>query len=169
MTDKTNFGGYKWEAMSTSYRFEETHAFHDSINWDALCQYASKLNKGEPCTMDSPTTRGGRNLIRVLKFQNGTRWIARFRIPSKDNYDFEASKRVLQQEVDCMQLVKDRTSVPVPTVFGYIASHENDIGGSFILMECLFGNAAVNLHHTVPMSSEQRKSFYDQMAKFQVN
>ena len=84
-------------------------------------------------------------MVRILNFQNGTRWIAGFRIPSRDNHDFEASKRVLQQEVDCMQLLKERTSVLVPTVFGYIASHENDIGGSFILMECLSGNAAVNL------------------------
>ena len=98
-------------------------------------------------------------MVRILNFQNGTRWIAGFRIPSRDNYDFEASKRVLQQEVDCMQLVKERTSVPVPTVFGYIASHENDIGGSFILVECLSGNAAVNLQHTVPMSSEQGNRF----------
>ena len=68
MTDKTTFGGYKLDAMSVSYRSEETHAFHGSINWEALCQYASKLNKGEPCTMDSQTTRGGRNLVRILKF-----------------------------------------------------------------------------------------------------
>ena len=68
MTDKATFGGYRWDAMSVSYRSEETHAFHDSIDCDALCQYASKLDKGEPCTMDPQTTRGGRNLVRILKF-----------------------------------------------------------------------------------------------------
>ena len=65
-----------------------------------------------------------------------------------------------------MQLVKERTSVPVPTVFGYIASHENDIGGSFILMERLSSNAAVNLQHTVSIPSEHRRPFYDEVAKF---
>ena len=72
MTDKLNFGGYKWEGILSCYRFEETKAFHDSINWEALCQFASKLNNNEPCTMDSQTTMGGRNLIRIIVFNSGT-------------------------------------------------------------------------------------------------
>ena len=168
MIDKPSFGGYKWDGIFSSYRSEETKAFHDSINWKALCQYASNLNNNEPCTMDSQTTMGGRNLVRIIVFNSGTRWIVRFRIPSTHIDDFETANRVLQSEVDCMQLVKERTSVPVPTVFGYNADPENEIGGCFILMECLPGNAAVNLHHSVPMSPKQRTSLYSGLARFQV-
>ena len=168
MTDKPSFGGYRWEGILSYYRFEETKVFHDSINWEALCQYASKLNNNEPCTMDSQTTMGGRNLIRIVVFNSGTRWIARFRIPSPHLDQVDTADRVLKSEVDCMQLVRERTSVPVPAVFGYIADPANDIGGSFILMECLPGNAAASLQHSLPMSPEQRKSLYGGMARFQV-
>lgn len=168
MTDDSSFGGYKWEGILSCYRFEKTKAFHDSINWEALCQYASKLNNNEPCTMDSQTTMGGRNLVRIILFKSGTRWIVRFRMPSSHIDEFDTANRVLQSEVDCMQLVREQTSVPVPTVFGYNADSENEIGGSFILMECLPGNTAVNLQHSVPMSPEQRTSLNGEMARFQV-
>lgn len=118
--------------------------------------------------MDSQTTMGGRNLVRIILFKSGTRWIVRFRMPSSHIDEFDTANRVLQSEVDCMQLVREQTSVPVPTVFGYNADSENEIGGSFILMECLPGNTAVNLQHSVPMSPEQRTSLNGEMARFQV-
>lgn len=167
MTDKANFRGYKWEGMSSFYRSEETHAFHDSINWNALCQYASKLNKNEPCTMDPQTTMGGRNLVRIIKFDNNTRWIARLRITTSDAIANGAFALTLQEEVDCMQLVKERTSIPVPTVFGYIANPQNDIGASFMLIECLIGNTAISLECEEPMTSQQRTAFYAEMARIQ--
>ena len=168
MTDKPGFGGYKWEGILSCYRFEETKAFHDRIDWEALCQYASKLNNNEPCTMDSQTTMGGKNLVRIIIFKSGSRWIVRFRIPSSHVNGFATTDSVLESELDCMQLVRERTKVPVPTVFGYNANPKNNIGGSFILMECLPGNAAVNLHQSVPMSPEQRTSLYGGMARSQV-
>lgn len=119
--------------------------------------------------MDSQVTKGGRYLVRLIKFENGTRWIARFRIPSSHRDENDAADRVLQQEVDCLQLVKERTNVPVPTVFGYIASPDNDIGGSFLLMECLSGNAAIDLERRVSMSLQQRESFYGEIARIQVS
>ena len=168
MADKPNFKGYIWEGVRTAYR-PDAESFCKSVDWDALCRYASKLNNDETCTMDPQITMGGRNLVRIIKFANGTRWVARLRMPSSHKHENDASDRVLQQEVDCMQLVANRTGVPVPTVFGYIASPENDIRGSFILMECLSGNAAVKLQHREPMSAKQRTSFYGEMARFQVS
>lgn len=168
MTDKPNFKGYIWHGVRTTYRPEEK-LFSNSIDWDALCRYASMLHDDETCTMDPQITMGGRNLVRIINFANGTRWIARFRIPSSHANENESSDRVLQQEAHCMQLVKERTSVPVPTVFGYVAGPKNDIGGSFILMECLSGNVVTNLRDRAPMSPEHRKSFYAEIARFQVS
>lgn len=166
--DKANFGGFKWEGLASFYFPEETHTFHDRINWNALCQYASKLNNDEPCKMDPQITMGGRNLVRIINFKNGTQWIARLRIIFGEKAS-EASAHILQEEVDCMKLVKERTSIPVPTVFGYIADPQNEVGASFMLIECLLGNSAARLQEVVPMSSQQRTTFYADMARIQVS
>ena len=165
MKEKPNFGGYKWDGILSFYRPKQTHAFHDSIDWGALCQYASKLNNHEPCSMDPQITMGGCNLIRIINFANDTRWIARLRMLSGDAKANEASARVLQEEVAFMQLVKERTSIPVPTVFGYIADPQNKIGAPVMLIECLLGNTASRLEREASMSSQQRTAFYAELAK----
>lgn len=66
-----------------------------------------------------------------------------------------------------MQLVKERTSVPVPTVFGYVASAKNEVGAPFMLMECLSGNVGVDLSG-VEIPTQHRASFHKEMARFQV-
>lgn len=66
-----------------------------------------------------------------------------------------------------MQLVKERTSIPIPTVYGYIADLQNDIGPPSILIECMLGrtaSAASRLEGEAPSSSRQRKAFYANMA-----
>ena len=77
---------------------------------------------------------------------------------------------LLQREVDCLQLVKERTTVPVPTVFGHMASTQNEIGAPFMLMECLPGNTGVDLNHgnARGVPSKYKSSFYREMARLQV-
>lgn len=91
--------------------------------------------------MDPQFTMGLSSLIRIINFASGTRWVAKFRIPTSNGEENDTSEVIVQREVDCMQLVKERTRVPVPKVFGYIADPKNEIGGSFMLMECSSGNA----------------------------
>ena len=77
---------------------------------------------------------------------------------------------LLQREVDCLQLVKERITVPVPMVFGHMASTQNEIGAPFMLIECLPGNTGGDLNHDnargVP--SKYKSSFYKEMARLQV-
>lgn len=104
-------------------------------------------------------------MVRRINFQGGTRWIARLRITTPITE--EEGSRLLQREIDCMHLVKERTSVPVPTVFGYIASVKNDIGAPFMLMECLSGNVGLDLSG-VEIPAQHKASFHREMARFQV-
>lgn len=167
MTDKQVFKGYKWNGLSShiedSSYGQWVQAFLNGTNWDALCQYASKLHH-EHCTIDPQFTMGGRHMVRRVNFQDGTRWIARVRMTISINEDEGAE--LLQREIDCMQLVKERTSVPVPKVFGYIAS-ANDIGAPFMLMECLPGNVGTDLSG-VEIPAQYKASFRREMARFQV-
>lgn len=169
MTDKLVFENYRWNGLSS--HIEDSpyghwiQGFLDRINWEALCQYASKLHDNEDCTISPQFTMGGRHMVRRVHFQDGTRWVARVRITTPMN-EGEGS-RLLQREVDCIQLVKERTSVPVPTVFGYVASAENDIGAPFMLMECLPGNVGVDLSG-VEIPARYKASFHEEMARLQV-
>lgn len=135
-----------------------------SIDWDALCRYASKLHGNEACTMDPQFIMGLSSLIRIVNFASGTCWVARIRIPTSIESRNNALEVILQDEVHIMHLVRERTRVPVPKMFGNIADPNNEVGVSFMLIECLSGNAAINLHNRTPMTPEQKKSFYDELA-----
>ena len=169
MTDKPEFENYKWEGLPSDiedgpYR-QRIQGFLDRINWVALCHYASKLHNDEHCTINPRFTIGGRHIVRQIDFRRGTRWIARLRMTTPMNED--EGSRLLQREVDCISLVKERTSVPIPTIFGYIASAKNDIGAPFMLMECLSGNTGVDLSG-VEIPAQYKSSFHGEMAKLQV-
>ena len=92
----------------------------DSIDWNSLCQYASELHGGVRSTVDPKFTMGGRHVVRIINFEGGERWIARLRMTT--DMDDDEQCQLVQREVDCIQLVRERTSVPVPAVYGYIAS-----------------------------------------------
>jgi len=85
MTSQFSFAGYKWSGLTTfpegtSWR-HRAQSFVDNINWEALCQYASELHDGADCTVDPQMAMGCNNLVRILVFEDGSRWIARLRLP----------------------------------------------------------------------------------------
>ena len=71
MANSHRFEGYKWEVFSEAYSEDNLYRhwvqpFFDNINWNALCQVASKLNEGKDCAVDPQWTIGGRHLIRII-------------------------------------------------------------------------------------------------------
>ena len=156
------FEGYKWQGHTDGYRFPTAQPFLAGIKWEVLCDHASSLNKNEPCNLDPQIAMGGRNVVRILNFANNRQWIARLRMPPID----EEANLLLQREVDCMELIRELTSIPVPTIYGYIANADL-IGAPFILMECLKGNAAIDLNDTL-IPAEHKTSFYNSLARYQV-
>ena len=156
------FGGYKWQSHSyVEGRFPKVQPFLASIKWEALCLFASRLNENEQCTLDPQIAMGGRNVVRILNFSNGTRWIARIRLPPID----QEANRLVQGEVDCIKLVRELTSIPVPEIYGCSADPDL-IGAPFILMEALQGNAAVDLNNRL-IHPEHKDSFYRSLAEYQ--
>ena len=163
------FSGFNWHGLSPCDDHpmtEKNRTFLDKINWDALCQRATRIRDGKHCTVDEKFTSGGRHMVRILNFEDGTRWIARLRKTSETE---DARKSLFQREVDCMILVRERTSVPVPKIYGYDSSSTNDVGAPFMLIDCLNGNCAVDMTESHDIPPEQKSKFHTQMAKFQVN
>ncbi len=105
-------------------------------------------------------------MLRRVNFQGGTRWIARVRITTPMNED--EGVHLLQREVGCIQVVREGINVPLPTIFGYIASVKSDIGAPFMLMECFSGDIGVDLSG-VEILAQYKASFHREMARFQVS
>lgn len=170
MASNENFGGYKWEGLSNDLGDDAFSAFGrwflDAIDWNALCWYASQCKGDEECTIDPQLTLGGRHMVRIIKVQGGSRWIARLRMTS--NMDGVEQSSLVQREVDCMQLVRERTSVLMPMIFGYVASPKSAVGAPFMLMECLSGKVGMELNVDF-ISSQYKDKFYTEMARFQVS
>lgn len=173
MANKLTFTGYKWDGLlkfpKGTYYHQHGQTFFNSINWDAICQYASELHDGEICTLDPQINMGCNHMVRILNFGDGSRWIARLRmLLTKTRVEAESECRYFQREVDCIQLVKERIRVPVPELFGYIASADNHIGAPIMFQECLSGNCGIDLNFQgVP--TQHKSTFFAAMSEFQVS
>ncbi|KAB8256638.1 hypothetical protein BDV32DRAFT_161110 [Aspergillus pseudonomiae] len=118
--------------------------------------------------IDTKSTIGGIHLIRILSFGD-VQWIARVQLePSTP-----LTTSLLRAEIDTMDLVRARTNIPIPKVFGYEVNDENIVGSAFILMEFLLGSSAMDAeggydsHHGQAQLAE-RRPFYDEVAEIQV-
>ena len=63
MADNPKFEGYKWKGL-LSHNDESAYGqwarkFLDRINWDALCEYASRLYNDENCKISPAVHDGG--------------------------------------------------------------------------------------------------------------
>ncbi|KAK7991531.1 hypothetical protein PG988_000325 [Apiospora saccharicola] len=68
----------------------------------------------------------------------------------------------VRSEVSAMRLIKLRTQVPVPEVFGFKADDDNPVGAAFILMEYIPGNVATDAdggypshHGRIPLTRQE--------------
>ncbi|CZR66037.1 uncharacterized protein PAC_15938 [Phialocephala subalpina] len=140
-----------------------------AIDWDALREYASALNNGIKCDVLPKITNGQYHLVCVLEFENKTRWVARIQMHKST----ERLAKKLQREIDVMALIRERTKIPLPRVFGYEIDSNNLTGVAFMLMEFLPGNVAIDADggyeaHRGKIPLQRRGSFYDAVAQVQV-
>ncbi len=73
-----------------------------------------------------------------------------------------------------MKILRERTKVPVPQVFGYEIDSNNPTGGAFVLMEFFPGNSAMDASggyevHRGILPLQHRESFFDALAPVQVS
>ncbi|KAL9053372.1 MAG: hypothetical protein Q9162_004813 [Coniocarpon cinnabarinum] len=165
---------FKWQALSA---FETSSPLYlrgkkllETVNWDTLRARASGIRNGQSCNIEGPYAIGGRNLVRILTFEDGVRWVARLRLPTATSEmetvspkGDEASDALVDREIACLRIVSERTAVPVPKVYGHIATGKAGIGAATIFMECLTGNVAMDIcFDTIPTPFKSK--FFQQMA-----
>ncbi|KAI0101410.1 kinase-like domain-containing protein [Nemania sp. FL0031] len=88
---------------------------------------ASRANDGQPCEALPAYTSGGSSLARLLKFQDGTGWIARVQLRKST----PETLRKLQTEIDTMALLRSRMTL-VPRVFAFELDDAQPAGAAFV-------------------------------------
>jgi hypothetical protein len=152
---------YKWSEDITTCENTIKNIIN-AVNWPNLQEYASKLHRGEECTAEAPIGRGGRHFVRILTFEGGDRWLARFPIHSNDLND-----TVMLREAGCLRIIAEHSTVPVPRVFAAV-SQKAECGVAFMLMECLPGNVGMDVNDGL-VPQQRKPKFFKQMANAQVS
>ena len=96
-------------------------------------------NPAVGCKVFSEPLRGSYNLAYRVRFDDGLEWI--LKVPangSRARFDSLAAD-ALTSEALTMKMIKRATTIPIPTIYSFDASLDNDIGCPYILMEFLKG------------------------------
>ncbi|KAM0796934.1 kinase-like domain-containing protein, partial [Usnea florida] len=91
------------------------------------------------CTVNSTPFSGSYNIVFAIEFTDGVVWM--LKIPSNghgQSFDELASK-ALVSEARTMQMIKKTTTIPIPIVYAFDASLDNELKVPFILMERIDG------------------------------
>ncbi|KAF9238315.1 hypothetical protein DTO027I6_8420 [Penicillium roqueforti] len=111
---------------------------------------------------------GGVHLVRVLEFEDGMKWVARIPLGQCTS---DTKKRLLH-EVHILSLLRERTEIPVPKVFGY-ETNGNIIGRAFMIMELIPGSTAMDAFggwevHNGEIPARFKSAFCRSIAEIQV-
>ena len=91
------------------------------------------------CSVSNELLNGSFNLAYPILFEDGVEWI--LKIPANGHHDCfdHSAAEALRTEALTMRLIKQLTTVPIPNIYHFDASSDNDIGCPYILMDFLKG------------------------------
>ena len=93
------------------------------------------------CTVIQPPLYGAYHLVYVLKFSDDVRWALKVPVTGHHDKFDESAARALTTEASTMRLIARDTTVPVPKVYHFDSTLDNEIHCPFILMEFIDGKA----------------------------
>jgi aminoglycoside phosphotransferase (APT) family kinase protein len=123
------------------------------------------------CSIDTSKFASGQyNVVVELNFSDSLKWIARIRLPAKAGTNDEDESSMLS-EIATMRLVKSKTSIPVPQVYGFEVSTTNSFGFRYMLMEAIPGHIPPSrFSQSVPQNywdkiTDQLADYYHQLSR----
>lgn len=104
-----------------------------------LCEWVSTFHPDKlPCELDGTFHYGAFNAGVKMVFSDSTAWMVRFPRAGMVCNDYADEK--VAMEVTALSLIRDRTTVPVPTVQAWGPAISNPLGlGPFIIMDFING------------------------------
>lgn len=91
------------------------------------------------CTVLFPPLFGSYHIIYPLKFTDGTQWVLKVPSSGYPGQWSDISARSLRCEALTMRLLKRSTTIPIPEVYSFDASLDNQLNCPFMLMEYIPG------------------------------
>lgn len=91
------------------------------------------------CTVSSTPLFGAYHILFPLEFADGVRWILKVPATGYPGGFDSMAVRALNSEAMTMQLLKQETKIPVPEVFSFDATFDNEVQSPFILMDFIRG------------------------------
>lgn len=136
----------------------------NNMKLSTLPAYASSLRQsragaglgptsGFKCALRTSPKFGSYHLAFPVVFKDGAKWL--FKIPAAGyvgRWDSSAA-RALRSEALTMRMLRQQTSIPIPEVYSFDASLDNDFRCPFILMEYMDGEPLYESKHHVAFLS----------------
>jgi len=136
-----------FKAVIAAVKFEAIPNIASSIRQEREGQFHKVLGaRGEQstpryihCTVSSKPLFGSYNILYPIGFADGIRWL--IKIPAKgfSGCWTDSDARAITSEALTMRLIRQKTTIPVPEVFSYWSTIENELHCPFLLMEFIEG------------------------------
>ena len=159
-----------WDSYCAQYTATEARHLDElckQIDGAKLCSLASTLREGIPCEVgitrkSLSTMMGNKNCHVEVTFQDGVKWLARFRLKRTSSPPPEVRDYILRSEAATMMYLQHHTQIPTPIVFDWACESDptNSLGAGYILMEKLDGKP-LDWSSATP---EQREKIMQQLA-----
>ncbi|KAF5017868.1 hypothetical protein F66182_10163 [Fusarium sp. NRRL 66182] len=137
--------------------------YYAKFNLSALLSL-SEQRRGQPCTCDASQMpkSGSLNWVIFVSFEDGIEWVCRSPKRGINSfYSDETASKIVISEASTLLYLKAHTSIPVPEVYAYSGSGDNDIGIPYILQSKATGRSLgsydwTQLSHQVPGFQHRR-------------
>lgn len=161
-------------SRSTSHSSEESDTAHfhpviNAIKFDALAELAlqtrSKCSTHRSHTkpqeelsveIQQPPCKGSSNLVYVLEFSDGVKWIARIPGNGIDSFEslevFHSMNRIRVSRFLCLA-----TSIPIPEIYTWSATSQNSVGIPYTLEAFVEGRELSEAWNDDDWSSEEKR------------
>ena len=146
------------------------------------------LEPGVKCTLQPQPLYGSFNILFQLNFSDGVSWL--LKVPARGHLGTfnKSDAEALKSEALTMRLIKSQTSIPIPVVYAFDTTLDNDVKCPYILMEYIDApplsvywfdetvseevreeRRAKILHNLAAITSQLNKFVYDEAGRLLYN
>ncbi|SJL09232.1 uncharacterized protein ARMOST_12608 [Armillaria ostoyae] len=133
----------------------------EQISMDALQSLVCKHALSPSAVIQTPPMKGSFNLVYIITFPDGRKWVARISEPSfTDPRNFESM-------VGTMRLISQKTSIPLPIIHAYDSGSNNSLGFPYMLTSFIEGVPLSSLWtEKGALNDENRRHIFQQIAEY---
>ncbi|KAF4972478.1 hypothetical protein FZEAL_9585 [Fusarium zealandicum] len=138
----------------------ERDQYLQHITKEKVLAIASSRRPGLSCGYFKEPKRGSYNLCCFVEFGDGQRWV--IRIPLAPCLA-SGTRSKLEREIATMQLIAEKTTIPLPKIYGYQLGDDSYPLSSFIILEYVNGRTLSALE-LESLSVDAQKRLYTSLA-----